>query len=88
MNTKFSKLLKSPGRDYDKKEKNESIWVTIYIYILRNVTRKLRHFFLLQNWSTGGHNRSCLGVGIRGSGEDVRKGCRRLDMVQMLCTHL
>jgi hypothetical protein len=27
-------------------------------------------------------NRSCLGVGTSGSGEDVRKGCRRVNVVE------
>jgi hypothetical protein len=28
------------------------------------------------------------GVGITGRGEDIRKGCRRLNMVEILCTHV
>jgi hypothetical protein len=27
-------------------------------------------------------------VGTSGSGEDVGKGCRRVNMVQILCTHV
>jgi hypothetical protein len=31
--------------------------------------------------------RSCLGVGTSGRGQDIRKGCRRMNMVEILCTH-
>jgi hypothetical protein len=38
---------------------------------------------------TGRQNRSpVLGVGTSGRGEDVGKGCRRVNMVQILCTRL
>jgi hypothetical protein len=44
-----------------------------YVTILSN--RKCNFFFLLQNWRTGGWNRSCLGVLIpvreEGGGERV-----------------
>jgi hypothetical protein len=49
------------------------------------------HFFLLQNWRTGGQNRSCLGAGGGGpSGrrKEVGKGCRRVNMEQILCIHV
>jgi hypothetical protein len=29
-----------------------------------------------------------MGVGISGRGEDVEKGCRRVSIVQILCTHV
>jgi hypothetical protein len=28
------------------------------------------------------------GVGTSGMGEDIRKGCRRVNVVEMLCTHV
>jgi hypothetical protein len=51
-------------------------------------------FFLLQNWRTGGQNRSWGGVDISGSEEEVGKCvgsgkvCRRVHMVQILYTHV
>jgi hypothetical protein len=30
---------------------------------------------------------SCLGVDTSGRGEDIRKGCRRVNMVKILHTH-
>jgi hypothetical protein len=33
-----------------------------------------------------GNNRFCLGVGTSERGEDIRKGCRRVNMVEILCT--
>jgi hypothetical protein len=47
-------------------------------------------FSLVQNQKIGGKNRSCLGRRrgeTRGSGEEVRKGYRRMNMVQILCIH-
>jgi hypothetical protein len=32
-------------------------------------------------------NRSCLGTGS-GRREDIRKGCRRVNVVSLLCTHV
>jgi hypothetical protein len=29
-----------------------------------------------------------LGVGTSGRGEDIRKGCRRVNVVEMLCIHV
>jgi hypothetical protein len=31
---------------------------------------------------------SCLGVGTSGRGEDIRKGFRRVNMVEILCPHV
>jgi hypothetical protein len=31
---------------------------------------------------------SVWGVGTNGSGEDVGRGCRRVNMVQIFCTHV
>jgi hypothetical protein len=44
-------------------------------------------FFYLQHQRIGGWNRSCLSD-TSGSMEVVRKGCRRVSMVQILCTHV
>jgi hypothetical protein len=41
-----------------------------------------------QKWRTGRFNRSCLGIGTCGTEEDIRKGCRRVNVVEILCTHL
>jgi hypothetical protein len=43
------------------------------------------HFFLLKN---GGQNKSSLGGWYQRSGEDVGKGCRRVNMVQILHTYI
>jgi hypothetical protein len=45
------------------------------------------HYFL-QKQRTGGNNRSCLGSWYQWEEEDVRKGSRRVNMVQILCTHV
>jgi hypothetical protein len=45
-------------------------------------------FFLIQNQRTEEQNRSCLGAGIGGKGEEVGKGYRRVNMVQILCVHV
>jgi hypothetical protein len=51
--------------------------------------QKCLFFLFLQNQRTGGHNRSCVGVvGIIGREEDVGKGSRRVNIVQILCTHI
>jgi hypothetical protein len=44
--------------------------------------------FFLQKWRTGRQNRSCLGFGTNGRGEDIRKRCRKVNMVEILCTHI
>jgi hypothetical protein len=45
-------------------------------------------FFLLQNQRTRGQNRSVMPgkVDTTGREEEVEKGCRRVNMVQILCT--
>jgi hypothetical protein len=40
-----------------------------------------------KKWRTGRQNRSSLGVGTSERGEDIRKGCKRVNMVNKLCTH-
>jgi hypothetical protein len=54
---------------------------TLCIAILNK--QKCHFIFLLQNFRTGGWNRSCLGVWYQWEGEDVGKGYRR---VNMMCT--
>jgi hypothetical protein len=46
-------------------------------------------FLLLQNWRTGGKNKSCLGggIGISGRGDEVGKGHGRVNIVQILCPY-
>jgi hypothetical protein len=46
------------------------------------------HYFPLQDQRTGGQNRSCLLGWYQWKGEDVRKGCRKVNMVQILCVHV
>jgi hypothetical protein len=46
------------------------------------------YFLFLQNRRTGGQNKSCLGDWYQWEGEDVGKGCKRRNMVQILCTHV
>jgi hypothetical protein len=29
-----------------------------------------------------------IGVGTSGKGEDIKKGCRRVNMVEIICTHV
>jgi hypothetical protein len=45
------------------------------------------NIFLLQNWRTGGQSMACLGNWYQCS-EDVGKGGRSVNMVQILCTHV
>jgi hypothetical protein len=56
-----------------------------YLYFKQT---KMSFFFSLQNRRTGGWNRSFpeMGAGTRGREEVARKGSRREDMVQILCT--
>jgi hypothetical protein len=44
-------------------------------------------YFLLQNQRTGEWNGSYLGL-VPVGGREVRKGCRRVDVVQILCIHV
>jgi hypothetical protein len=41
-----------------------------------------------QKQRTGRKIRSCLGFGSSRRGEDVGKGCRRVNMVEIICTHV
>jgi hypothetical protein len=60
---------------------------TPYVIILNK--QKCHFSFLLENCRTSGWNRSCLGeVGTSGREEDMEKGCRRVTIVQILCTRI
>jgi hypothetical protein len=48
---------------------------------------KMSFCFLIQNQRTGGRNRSCWELVPAGAGE-CRERCRRVNMVQILCTHV
>jgi hypothetical protein len=53
--------------------------------------QKCLFFFLLKNQRIGKQNRSRCGgrgIGTCGRGEDIRKGCRRVNMVEILGTHV
>jgi hypothetical protein len=39
-----------------------------------------------QRWRTGMQNRSCLGSWYQWEGEDIKKGCRKVNMEEILCT--
>jgi hypothetical protein len=45
-------------------------------------------FFFLHKWRTGRQNRSCPGVGTNGREEDIRKGYRRVNMMEISCIHV
>jgi hypothetical protein len=45
-------------------------------------------FLFLQNQRTGRQNRSCLGVGNSGLGEDKMKRYRRGNMMEIFCTYV
>jgi ribosomal protein L32E len=57
---------------------------SLYSYLKKN---KNIIFDFLQKWRTGGQISSCLRGGISGRGEDVERGYRRVNMVQILCTY-
>jgi hypothetical protein len=59
--------------------------------LLKQAKMSFYFFFLLQNWRTGGQNRFCGRwggeLGTSGRGEVAEKEGRRVNMVQILCTH-
>jgi hypothetical protein len=81
-----------------KKSRDELIRVIIHIYIemsqgnsLCSYLKQTKMSFLFTKQKTGEQNRSCLGKResvTSGNREDVGKGCRRVNMVQILCTHV
>jgi hypothetical protein len=50
-------------------------------------TKNVIFFFLLQNQRTGVQNRSCLDGWYQWEREEVEKGYRGANMMQILCTH-
>jgi hypothetical protein len=50
-------------------------------YSLYNFLKQTNVFF--QKWRIGEQNRSCLGVGSGGRGEDIRRGYRRVNVVEI-----
>jgi hypothetical protein len=60
-------------------------------YIHGNVTMKSFYSYLknvfLHKWRTGRQIRFCLGIATSGRREDIRKRCRRVNVVGILCTH-
>jgi hypothetical protein len=46
------------------------------------------HFFHLQNGITGDKTGSAWGVDTSTRGENAGRGCRRVNMVHILCTHI
>jgi hypothetical protein len=52
------------------------------------ILNKQKCHFFSQKRRTGRQNRSCLGGGYEWEGEDIRKGCRRVNVVEMLWTHV
>jgi hypothetical protein len=83
-----------------RKEKNrgdEPIQVVILAYMEMShetpctaISNKQKCFvlFCFQKQRIGRQNRSCLGAGTSGRRKDIRKGCRRVNMVEILCTHV
>jgi hypothetical protein len=63
----------------------------LYLKQAKNVVFFLISFFLLQNGKRRGQNRSWpvyVGFGTSRRREVAGKGCRRVNMVQKLCTHV
>jgi hypothetical protein len=56
---------------------------SLYSYLKQT---KMSFFFFCK---IGGQNRSCLGgIGTSGREEEVGKGCGKVNIVQILCTHV
>jgi hypothetical protein len=52
------------------------------------ILNKQKFPFIFQKQGRGRQNRSCLGAGTSGREEDIRKGCRRVNMVEILRSHV
>jgi hypothetical protein len=50
--------------------------------------QKLSFFFLFKIRDQKGSIGPVWGVGINGKGDDMGKGCRRVNMVKILCIHM
>jgi hypothetical protein len=66
---------------YTWKSHNETLCIAIF-YL------KQTKMSFSQKQRTGRQNSSYLGVGTSGSRENIRKGCRRMNMMEILCTHI
>jgi hypothetical protein len=99
MNIEFLNLLKSPQEgDEGRKEKNkgdEPIRVIIHVYIeisqgnsLYSYLNQTKMSFFFQKQRIGRQNRSCLEDWYQWVGENILKGCRRSNMVEILGTHV
>jgi hypothetical protein len=96
MNIEFLNLLKSPYEgNQGRKEKNrgdEPIGVIIHIHMEMSQENSLYSYFKQTKLSFFFfykiREQEVCGVGTSGKGEDVVKGCRRVNMVQILCTHV
>jgi hypothetical protein len=54
---------------------------------VHNYLKQKCRFLFLQNWRTEGQNSSFLGAVVTsGRGEGVGKGCKGMNIVQILCT--
>jgi hypothetical protein len=75
-----------------------SIYLNTYVYIIYIIyiwkryseilciailTKKSFFFFLTKT-----EHRSCLGAVTSGREKDIRKGCRRVNVVEILCTYM
>jgi hypothetical protein len=59
---------------------------TPYIAILNK--QKCHFIFHFQKCKVGSQNRSCLGGWYQWEEDDIRKGCRRVNMVKTFCTYI
>jgi hypothetical protein len=60
-----------------------SQWSSLYSYLKKNKMS----LFPQKRW-TARQNISCLWIGISGRRENIRKGCKRVNLVEILCTHV
>jgi hypothetical protein len=57
----------------------------LYSYLKQT---KMSVFFFFNKTKDRGQKRSCLGVDTDGKGEDIRKGCKRVNIVEILYAHV
>jgi hypothetical protein len=87
-----------PQKAVRKIRGDEPIWVIIHIYMeisqgnslcsYLKQNKNVIFFFYIIGEQEGGIGPVGGGIGTTGSGEDVGKGCRRVNMVQILCVHI
>jgi hypothetical protein len=84
MSIEVLNLLKSSLEgDEGRKEKNrgdEPIWVIMHIYMEMSQWNTIQSYLKQKGW-TGRQNRSYLGCCYQWEGKDIRKVCRRMNMV-------